>query len=122
MSEEYKGQKILFSAHSVHLKHGLDLLGSKMSLVARIGNKILVLEHGVVAISGGTGRHVYIPNGNVKGVDITDGPITTKASKMAAAQKAQAEVKVIGQQAKLETKINPKNIAVQAKQSPEKLK
>lgn len=108
MSEEYRGQKVLFTGHSVHLKDGLDLLGSKMSLVAKAGNKLLALEHGVVAISGGTGRHVFIPYANVKGVDITDGPVTTKASRIAAVQAeqkakavaAKAQVKPVVEQAK----------------------
>lgn len=107
MSEEYKGQKVLFKAKSLHLHNGLDLLGSKMSLVAKGGNELLVLEHGVIAVSQGTGRHVYIPNSNIKGVDITDGPVTTRASKMAlaqAAQKAKAVAKPVAPTAPAKTK------------------
>ena len=53
-------------AKAAQLGVGVDLLGSKTSLVAGRGNQLLVTNIGIEAISGRNGRKLTIPYANIK--------------------------------------------------------
>lgn len=57
-------------AKVVHLAVGVDLLGSKTSLVASRGNTLEVTALGVMAISGKNGRKILIPFPNIKACEL----------------------------------------------------
>jgi hypothetical protein len=57
-------------ARVVHLAVGVDLLGSKTSLVANRGNKLEVTKLGIIATSGKNGRKILIPYPNVKACEL----------------------------------------------------
>lgn len=59
-------------AKVVHLAVGVDLLGSKTSLVSKKGNTLEVTNLGVVATSGVNGRKLLIPYTNVKALELLD--------------------------------------------------
>jgi len=57
-------------AKVVHLAVGVDLLGSKTSLVAKKGNTLEVTPLGILAVSGNNGRKLLIPFPNVKAAEL----------------------------------------------------
>lgn len=57
-------------AKVVHLAVGVDLLGSKTSLVAKKGNTLEVTKLGIIATSGNNGRRLLIPFPNVKACEL----------------------------------------------------
>ena len=57
-------------AKVVHLAVGVDLLGSKTSLVAKKGNTLEVTKLGIIATSGNNGRKLLIPFPNVKACEL----------------------------------------------------
>lgn len=57
-------------AKVVHLAVGVDLLGSKTSLVAKKGNTLEVTPLGILAVSGNNGRKLLIPFPNVKACEL----------------------------------------------------
>jgi hypothetical protein len=67
-SNEQSSKKIY--AKVVHLAVGVDLLGSKTSLVAKKGNTLEVTPLGILAVSGNNGRKLLIPFPNVKAAEL----------------------------------------------------
>lgn len=66
-----KALEPLAFASSVQMGIGVDLLGSKMSLVTKAsGNKLAVTAVGIVAFSRKTGRCVLVPWANVRGAEL----------------------------------------------------
>lgn len=57
-------------AKAVHLAVGVDLLGSKTSLVSNRGNTLEVTQLGIVATSSKNGRKILIPYPNVKALEL----------------------------------------------------
>jgi len=57
-------------AKVAHLAIGVDLLGSKTSLVAGRGNTLTAYSFGVVATSGKNGRKILVYAANIKAVEL----------------------------------------------------
>lgn len=57
-------------AKAVHLAVGVDLLGSKTSLVSNRSNTLEVTPLGILATSGKNGRRILIPFPNVKAAEL----------------------------------------------------
>lgn len=67
-----KGDQYIGSAKVAHLAVGVDLLGSKTSLVASRGAELEVYTFGVIAKSSKNNRKILIYSSNVKAVELLD--------------------------------------------------
>lgn len=60
---------------TIQLIHGVDLLGSRMSLTSKRGDELELTSYGVKAFSKNTKRTVLIPWNNIRGVEMYQAPV-----------------------------------------------